>query len=64
MADFDAVMWDFGGVFSESPFSALDSMARERDIEPALDRGPEPIFAFVAFRAGSLNRRHRRPSSI
>ncbi len=42
MADFDAVMWDFGGVFSESPFSALDSMARERAIEPALFR--EAVF--------------------
>ena len=38
MADFDAVMWDFGGVFSESPFSALDAIARERDIDPALFR--------------------------
>jgi epoxide hydrolase-like predicted phosphatase len=42
MADFDAVMWDFGGVFSESPFSALDAIARERDIEPALFR--EAVF--------------------
>jgi epoxide hydrolase-like predicted phosphatase len=42
MADFDAVMWDFGGVFSESPFSALDAIALERDIEPALFR--EAVF--------------------
>ena len=42
MADFDAVMWDFGGVFSESPFSALDAIARERDIEPELFR--EAVF--------------------
>ena len=42
MADFDAVMWDFGGVFSESPFSALDAMARERDIEPVVFR--EAVF--------------------
>ncbi len=31
-------MCDFGGVFSESPFSALDAIARERDIDPALFR--------------------------
>jgi len=42
LANFDAVMWDFGGVFSESPFSALDAIARERDIEPALFR--EAVF--------------------
>ena len=35
-ADFDAVLWDFGGVFSESPFSALDGIARERGIDPLL----------------------------
>ena len=33
MSRFDAVLWDFGGVFSESPFSALEALAREREIE-------------------------------
>jgi epoxide hydrolase-like predicted phosphatase len=36
VARFDAVMWDFGGVFSASPFSALEALALERSISPAL----------------------------
>lgn len=30
MADFDAVMWDFGGVFSPSPFTAIAKLGREK----------------------------------
>ncbi len=30
MADFDAVMWDFGGVFSPSPFTAVSNLGREK----------------------------------
>lgn len=33
MADFDAVMWDFGGVFSASPFSALETIGREKGLD-------------------------------
>jgi epoxide hydrolase-like predicted phosphatase len=42
MVRFDAVLWDFGGVFSASPFSAVDALAVEREIEPELFR--EAIF--------------------
>jgi epoxide hydrolase-like predicted phosphatase len=34
MGRFDAVMWDFGGVFSPSPFTAVDAIAHEREIDP------------------------------
>jgi len=34
MARFEAVLWDFGGVFSASPFSAVEALGRERDLEP------------------------------
>ena len=30
MVDFDAVMWDFGGVFSPSPFTAVSNLGREK----------------------------------
>ena len=30
MADYDAVMWDFGGVFSASPFSTVEQLGREK----------------------------------
>ncbi len=30
MADYDAVMWDFGGVFSPSPFSTVERIGREK----------------------------------
>lgn len=30
MANFDAVMWDFGGVFSESPFSTVAMIGQEK----------------------------------
>jgi epoxide hydrolase-like predicted phosphatase len=34
MARFEAVLWDFGGVFSASPFSAVEAIGRERALEP------------------------------
>ena len=34
MADFDAVMWDFGGVFSPSPFTAVSQLGREKGYDP------------------------------
>jgi epoxide hydrolase-like predicted phosphatase len=34
MARFEAVLWDFGGVFSASPFSAVEAIGRERELEP------------------------------
>ena len=30
MADYDAVMWDFGGVFSPSPFTTVEMIGREK----------------------------------
>jgi putative hydrolase of the HAD superfamily len=42
LARFDAVMWDFGGVFSPSPFTAVDTIAHEREIDPTIFR--EAIF--------------------
>ena len=36
MADFDAVMWDFGGVFSASPFSTVAAMGREKNYDADL----------------------------
>jgi putative hydrolase of the HAD superfamily len=35
MADFDAVMWDFGGVFSPSPFTTIEMIGREKGYEAA-----------------------------
>lgn len=34
MARFEAVLWDFGGVFSSSPFNTIEEMGRERGLEP------------------------------
>ncbi|MGB0618909.1 MAG: HAD family hydrolase [Myxococcota bacterium] len=34
MADFDAVMWDFGGVFSPSPFTTITNLGREKGYDP------------------------------
>jgi len=34
MADFDAVMWDFGGVFSPSPFTTIEMIGREKGHDP------------------------------
>ena len=34
MADFDAVMWDFGGVFSASPFSTIAKIGHEKGHDP------------------------------
>lgn len=36
MAKFDAVMWDFGGVFSSSPFSAIAALGKEKGIDGEL----------------------------
>lgn len=36
MSDFDVVLWDYGGVFSASPFSAVAELARDREIDPAV----------------------------
>lgn len=33
MAKFDAVMWDFGGVFSSSPFSAIAALGEEKGVD-------------------------------
>ena len=34
MAEFEAVMWDFGGVFSPSPFSTIQALGREKGHDP------------------------------
>ncbi|MCP4906845.1 MAG: HAD family phosphatase [bacterium] len=34
MAIFDAVMWDFGGVFSPSPFTTIETIGREKGHDP------------------------------
>lgn len=34
MPAFDAVLWDFGGVFSPSPFSTIERLGRERGHDP------------------------------
>ena len=36
MADFDAVMWDFGGVFSASPFTTVAALGREKNYDADL----------------------------
>jgi epoxide hydrolase-like predicted phosphatase len=36
MARFDAVMWDFGGVFSSSPFTTIEMLGREKGHDPDL----------------------------
>jgi len=35
MSDFDAVLWDYGGIFTASPFGAAQAYARAQDVEPA-----------------------------
>ena len=42
MAEFDAVMWDFGGVFSESPFTTIATIGHEKGHDP--DRFFDAIF--------------------
>jgi epoxide hydrolase-like predicted phosphatase len=42
MARYDAVLWDFGGVFSSSPFSVIEAIGREKGLEPG--RFLEAIF--------------------
>lgn len=34
MTDFDAVLWDYGGIFTASPFAAAHAYARSQDVEP------------------------------
>ncbi len=31
---FEAVLWDYGGVFTASPFSAVDLLADQMGVEP------------------------------
>ena len=35
MSGFDAVLWDYGGIFTASPFAAAHAYARAQDVEPA-----------------------------
>ena len=36
MSDFDAVLWDYGGVFTPSPFAAAHAYARAQDADPEI----------------------------
>jgi putative hydrolase of the HAD superfamily len=36
VSDFDAVLWDYGGVFTPSPFAAAHAYARAQDADPAV----------------------------
>ena len=47
----DVVLFDFGGVFTESPFSAVEAMARDLDVDIAQ-------FAELMFGAYHLNNSH------
>jgi epoxide hydrolase-like predicted phosphatase len=35
VSDFDAVLWDYGGIFTASPFAAAHAYARSQDVDPA-----------------------------
>jgi len=35
MSGFDAVLWDYGGIFTASPFAAAHAYARSQDVDPA-----------------------------
>jgi len=35
MRNFDAVLWDYGGIFTASPFAAAHAYARSQDVDPA-----------------------------
>jgi epoxide hydrolase-like predicted phosphatase len=35
MSGFEAVLWDYGGIFTASPFAAAHAYARAQDVEPA-----------------------------
>ena len=35
MSDFDAVLWDYGGIFTASPFGAAQAYARSQGVDPA-----------------------------
>ncbi len=39
MTTFEAVLWDYGGVFTASPFGAAHSYARSQDVDPAVMMG-------------------------
>jgi len=39
MPDFDAILWDFGGVLTTSPFEAFNRFERERGLPPDFIRG-------------------------
>jgi len=32
---FEAVLWDYGGIFTASPFAAAHAYARSQDVDPA-----------------------------
>jgi putative hydrolase of the HAD superfamily len=36
VSDFDAVLWDYGGVFTASPFAAAHAYARAQDADPEI----------------------------
>src|SRR5262245_2565378 len=42
MSEFEAVLWDFGGVFTASPFVAVNAYALAQDAEP--ERFGEVLF--------------------
>jgi putative hydrolase of the HAD superfamily len=42
VSTFEAVLWDFGGVFTASPFVAVHAYARAQDVEP--DRFGQVLF--------------------
>jgi len=35
VSEFDAVLWDYGGIFTASPFGAAQAYARSQDVDPA-----------------------------
>src|SRR4029079_11743906 len=35
MRHFEAVLWDYGGIFTASPFGAAQAYARSQDVDPA-----------------------------
>jgi putative hydrolase of the HAD superfamily len=51
MSDFDAVLWDFGGIFTASPFVAVEAYARAQDVE-------FDVFAEVVFGAYDTDTDH------
>jgi epoxide hydrolase-like predicted phosphatase len=51
MSDFDAVLWDFGGIFTASPFVAVEAYARAQDVK-------FDVFAEVVFGAYDTDTDH------